>query len=280
MKIGFALRATVFGPGLIHRLAPVLDRSDIDSVWFPSVGRAFDSLDMCGIVLGRTERLRVGSGVIRSVDHEAGQLLPRAHTLSEGSAGRFMLGIGTGPGTGARAVQGLVDLTAKVRADYRGRHVPPILFAALRRGMLLVAHRQADGAILNFCPPSFVKAIAPKDLREGFTLGCYVKLFFAERDTVAKKMLVDEIKMYDRIPQYHAMFGEVGVSTVIDKLGPKSPIPEQLSEISLTNPTDEEVVLMLQRFERAGANLPIVYPYVSGGEGYKTSVVERLSRLA
>ena len=257
----------------------MLDGSGIDSLWFPSVGRAFDSLDMCGIVLGETERLRVGTGVIRSVDYEAWQLLARSHTLSEGSGGRFILGIGTGPGTGGEAVHGLVDLAAKVSADYPGRHVPPIFFATLRKRILLVAHRRVDGAILNFCPPSYLKAIAPKDLGEGFTLGCYVKLFFAESDTLAKKMLIDEFKMYDRIPQYHAMFGEVGVSAVIDKLGPDSSIPEQLSEISLANPPDEEVVRLLQRFGRAGADLPIIYPYISGGEAYKTSVVERLSRL-
>lgn len=279
MKVGFALRATVFDPGLIRRLAPLLDRSGVDSVWFPSVGKAFDPLDMSGIVLGETDRLRVGSGVIRSIDYEAGRLLARVHTLSEGSDGRFILGIGTGPGVGGDAVQGLVDLAAKVRTDYQGRHTPPIFFAALRKRILRVARRRVDGAILNFCPPSFVKTIAPKRTRQGFTLGCYVKLFFAESDAVARKMLVDEVKMYDRIPQYHAMFGEIGVSAAIDKLGPSSPIPDQLSEISLANPTDEEVAHLLQRFGRAGTDLPIVYPYISGGEGYKASVVERLSRL-
>ncbi len=279
MKLGFALRATVFDPGLIRRLASLLDRSGADSVWFPSVGRAFDPLDMCGIVLGETGRLRVGSGVIRSVDYDAGQLVARAHTLSEGSGGRFLLGIGTGPGTGGEAIRRLVDLTEKVRADYPGRHAPPVFFAALRKRMLLVARQRVDGAILNFCPPNFVKAVAPKGRGEGFTLGCYVKLFFAESDAVARKMLVDEVKAYDRIPQYHAMFSEIGVSALIDKLGPKSSIPEELSEISLANPTDDDVAHLLQRFRRAGTALPIVYPYITGEEGYKVSVVERLSRL-
>lgn len=279
MKVGFALRATVFDPGLIRRLAPLLDRSPIDSVWFPSVGRAFDPLDMCGVVLGETGRLRVGSGVVRSIDYEAGRLIARAHTLSEGSGGRFLLGIGTGPGTGGEAVRGLLDLAAKVSADYPGRHVPPIFFAALRKRMLTVARQRADGAILNFCPPNFVKTIAPVGHKEGFTLGCYVKLFFAGSGDVAKKMLVDEFRTYDRIPQYHAMFGEIGVSAVIDKLGPNSSVAEQLSEISLANPTDEEVVDLLQRFRQAGVDLPILYPYISGEEEYKVSVVERLSRL-
>jgi hypothetical protein len=88
---------------------------------------------MCGISLGKSSRLRVGTGVIRSTDYDTARLLARLHTLSEGSGRRFILGIGTGAGTGRVAIDGLVDLANGVRADYPERQKPPIFFAALRR---------------------------------------------------------------------------------------------------------------------------------------------------
>ncbi len=211
MKVGLALRSTVFGPPSIMKIIPMLEESEVDSVWFPSAGQAFDSLDMCGITLGKSTRLRVGTGVIRSTDYDAVRLLARLHTLSEGSGRRFILGIGTGGGTGRVAIDELVDVANKVRGGYPEQQKPPIFFAALKRRMLRAAYLNAEGAILNFCPPDYVRRIIPRDVgAKEFTLACYIKLFFAKEDATARKMLVDEMRMYDSIPQYHAMFEEIG----------------------------------------------------------------------
>jgi luciferase-like monooxygenase len=280
MKAGLALRSTVFSPSSIARMIPTLDKSEIDSVWFPSVGKAFDALDMCGISLGESRRLRVGTGVIKSNDYDGAQLLARMHTLSEGSGGRFVLGVGTGSGIGKSAIDGLVGLATGLRARYPEQRRPPIFFAALKGRMLRAAYVNAEGAILNFCPPDYVERIIPKGLhREGFTLACYVKLFFAEKEPIARKMLVDEMKMYDGFPQYHIMFEEIGVSDAISRLDSESAIPDQLLEISLANPSDDQVARLVDRFAGAGVDLPIIYPYISGDDGYKAAVVERLCKL-
>ena len=283
MKVGFALRSSVFGPPTIARLIPILDGSSVDSVWFPNVGRAFDTLDICGTSLGRSERLRVGTGVIRPNDYDYPLLLARLHTLSEASGGRFILGLGTGAGTGKAAIDGLVVLAAKLRADYPEQRMPPIFFAALKRRALRAAYEKSDGAILNFCPPDYVRSILPEGFgRKGFTLACYVKLFFAEREDQARRMLADEMRAYDRIPQYHAMFEQIGAAGSIESLGssPDGAIPSDLLEISSANPSDDEVGGILGRFSRAGVDLPIVYPYVSGDEDYKVAVVRRLVSIA
>ncbi|MDA4132623.1 MAG: LLM class flavin-dependent oxidoreductase, partial [Thaumarchaeota archaeon] len=149
MKVGLALRSTVFSPSSIARMIPMLDKSEIDSVWFPSVGKAFDALDMCGISLGESRRLRVGTGVIKSNDYDDAQLLARVHTLSEGSGGRFVLGVGTGSGTGKSAIDGLVELARRLRAGYPEHRRPPVFFAALKGRILRAAYLNAEGAILN-----------------------------------------------------------------------------------------------------------------------------------
>jgi Luciferase-like monooxygenase len=280
MKVGLALRSTVFSLSSIAKIIPLLDKSEVDSVWFPSVGRAFDALDMCGISLGESRRLRVGTGVIRSADYDAAQLLARVHTLSEGSGGRFILGMGTGSGIGRAAVEGLVEVATRLRSDYPGEQKPHIFFAALKKKILHAAYLNAEGAILNFCPPSYVQRIISNGARrEGFTLACYIKLFFAEEEAVAKRMLVDEMKMYDSFPQYHTMFENAGVSDAIGRLEATSAIPEALLEISSPNPADDQIAQILTGFRRVGVDLPILYPYVSGDDGYRMAVVERLVGL-
>ena len=271
----------MFSPSTIARIVPILEGSGADSVWFPSLGKEYDALDMCGIALGGSSRLRVGTGVIKTDDYDVGRLLARVHTLSEGSGGRFVLGMGTGPGIGRAAIEKLVEVAARLRAEYPGQQKPPIFFAALKKRMLRAAYLNAEGAILNFCPPGYVQKVVPRDVgKEGFTLACYVKLFFAEEDKVARRMLVDEMRRYDGLPQYHTMFEEIGASDSINKLDPALGIPDDLLKISSANPGGAEVVNMLELFTRSGVDLPIIYPYVSGDEKYKTSVMERLASVA
>ncbi len=279
MKIGIALRSTVFDPRSIAKIVPVLEESGVHSVWFPSVGPAFDCLDMCGISLGATSRMRVGTGVIRPTTYAPSLLLARLHTLYAGSGGRFILGLGTGSDIGGSAIEGLVALAKNLREGYAGKDGPPIYFAALKARMLRAAYASANGAILNFCSPSYVRSIIPKGGSEDFTLACYVKLFFAEREEEARKMLVTEMKTYNGFPAYHAMFEQMGASDAIEGLdsGSTTSIPENLVEISMANPGVDEVAAMLRRFVGAGVDLPIVYPYVNGGEEYKVGVVQRLA---
>lgn len=279
MKTGLALRSTVFEPSLVAKMMPVLDGSNFDSVWFPSVGQSFDALEISGVCLGETRRIRVGTGVITPNENDVVGLLARVHALTEASAGRFLLGVGTGRGMGGAAIEALLRVVSKFRAGYDGE-CPPIFLAALKRRMLLAAFQHADGAVLNFCSPDYVKEIAREDKpEENFTLSCYIKLFFAEDVAVARKMLVNEIRVYNRIPQYRVMFSEMGVSAEIDSLAADS-VPEVLTRISLANPGDDLLGRMVGSFRKAGVDLPIIYPYVAGSDDYKVRVIERLGSLS
>jgi len=282
MKVGFALRSSVFHPSMIVKVAPLLERAKADSLWFPDAGMAFDALDLCAVALGSTRHVRVGTGVIRAGGEDPARLSTRLLTLSESSGGRFVLGLGAGQARGPAAIEGVVALAEKLRAGYPLDRKPPIFFAALRGGMLRAALASADGAILNFCPPSHVERILPKGgVRKGFTLACYIKLFFAKDDAAARTMLVKEITNYDHFPSYHKMFEEAGVTDAIARLRHGSgTIPEELLEISLPNPSKHEVARFLGRFVRAGVDLPIIYPYVSGDEGYLLEVARMLSSVA
>ncbi len=277
---GFALRSTVFSLHSIAKIVPILDASGADSMWFPNVGLGLDTLDVCALSLGKTSRIRVGTGVVRPAEYGYDELLARVHTLSEFSGGRFILGLGTGTSIGRAALDGLAQVARRVRADYADPTRPPIFLAALRRRALSVACENADGAILNFCPPAYVKKITDTLASDSdFSLACYIKLFFAENDETATEMLADEFQNYNRIVQYHAMFDAIGVSDVIDGLtaGSRRAVPESLREISQANPSDSELRELVGCFRSAGVNLPVVYPYVAGSEDYKVEVVRRLA---
>ena len=281
MRVGFALRSSVFHPSMIVKAAPLLEAAQVDSIWFPDAGMPFDALDLCAIALGSTRSARVGTGVIRAGEQDPTRLSTRVRTLSESSEGRFILGLGAGRASGPDAVEGVVALAEKLRAGYRPGRGTPIFYAALRGGMLRAALASADGAILNFCPPSHAQRILPEGgLRKGFTLACYIKLFFAKSDAAARRMLVEEVTAYDGYPSYHKMFVEAGVADDIAGLRhDPGTIPEGLLEVSLPNPSKREVAEFLRRFARAGVDLPIIYPYVSGSEGYKLEVVKTLASV-
>ncbi|MGA2663479.1 MAG: LLM class flavin-dependent oxidoreductase [Nitrososphaerales archaeon] len=283
-EVGIALRSTVFPPGSILRLAPLLD-SAFSSVWFPSVGPRFDSLEMCALALGATSRLRAGTGVIRPGELDLAQLAGRADTLGEGSRGRLVLGLGTGGSRGRVAVVDLVDQARRLRAASPPEALPvPIYFAALGPRMVRASFESADGVLLNFCSPGYASAViagSGRRVRDGFRVACYLKLFFAQDDGEARRMLVDEFVHYDSLPQYHEMFHAMGLSQTISTLRVRRQIaPDEIagsiSEVSMANPTRDQTLELLMRFREAGVDSPVVYPYVAGADDWKVSVVERL----
>jgi hypothetical protein len=114
-----------------------------------------------------------------------------------------------------------------------------------------------------------------------FTLACYIKLFYAESDAVAKRMLAEEMVSYDSFPPYHKMFEEAGLAGAIATLEPDSDkIPDELLEVSLWNPSEQAVTQLVARFSRAGVTLPILYPYISGDESYQLSVFRKLASIS
>ncbi len=279
--VGIALRSTVFPPSLIPSLVPELD-SSFSAVWFPSVGGRFDSVEMCALSLGASTRLKAGTGVIRLAEYNLEQLAGRIETLDQGSRNRFILGVGTGHLRGREALSQLVGLTRKLRAGYPNARPTPLYFAALGPRMVEAAFENADGVLLNFCSPSYASSVVSRAGRkkEGFQIACYVKLFFAHDDDEASRMLADEFANYNSIPQYHAMFGAMGLSQTLARLSNRGEVSKrdvgEVSQISIANPDRESLLELLGRFREGGVDSPVLYPYVAGEEDYKLEIARRL----
>lgn len=281
MRVGFALRSTVFNPSVILEASAILDRSGVEDVWFPDVGGSYDAIDLCALALGATGRARFGTGVLRAGDQDPRRLALRARTLTNASKGRFVLGLGAGIARGVSAVRFVADVADGFRRSY-GSGAPPVFYAALRAPMLREAVSSADGVILNFCPPSHVSKILPSRRPRMFTVACYVKVFFSRRgDTQARRMLLEEVSSYNSHPGYHKMFEDAGVAELIARLEPgDSKIPRRILEFALANPSTNDVNDLLEKFEKAGVDVPVVYPYVDGARGFQIEILERLAELA
>jgi len=280
---GIALRSTVFPPHLIPSLVPELD-SYFSNLWFPSVSPRFDALDMCGISLGASRKLNVGTGVIRLHEQDLGGLASRADTLSQGSGNRFILGVGTGSLRGRTALDELVALTKRLRTGYPRTPQIPIYFAALGPRMVRAAYENVEGVLLNFCSPRYASDVTSREAgtkKEGFQVACYVKLFFAESEAESRRMLANEFVSYNAFPQYHAMFEAMGITRTIEGFRDRRDVSDrdvagEISEISLSNPSRKQLRQLLEKFREAGVDAPVVYPYIAGSDGYKLGVALRL----
>src|SRR5262245_58028650 len=135
--------------------------------------------------------LRLGVAIIPTFTRGPALLAQSTAALADAAPGRFVLGIGTSSNVIVERWNGIpfeqpyqrtrdivrflrVALTGeKVKEDYETFSVngfrlaqvpaqqPPILVAALRPGMLRLAGREGDGAIINWLAPDDVKTVVP-----------------------------------------------------------------------------------------------------------------------
>lgn len=265
---GVALRSEIYDTSLIRRVAVLADSSEVDSIWYPDV--KYDAIELAALSLASTRKIRVGTGVIRLLEHDPDQVSRRAYLLNSWSDGRFVLGVGTGANLGARAAQALVAAHGKLRSAYPEHIKPFVVYSALRQGMYRVAVSNADGVLFNFCSPAYLEHILGSlPPRSGFLTGVYIKAFYSTNSALAKKMFIEEFRKYAQYPHYARMFSKMGVEAAVRSLREDLPVPSELKDVALLNPTEEELSTLIRKFTGAGVNLPVVYPYIYGDDEEK-----------
>ncbi len=149
--------------------------------------------------------LRLGSAIVPAFTRGPATMAQCVASLAQAAPGRFVFGIGTSSDVIVERWNGIpfedpykrvrdmvrflrVALTGeKVKADYDSfsvkgfrlgvvpEHPVPILIAALREGMLRLAGREGDGAIINWLSADDVSKVAP-----------IVRQFGADKEVVAR----------------------------------------------------------------------------------------------
>jgi alkanesulfonate monooxygenase SsuD/methylene tetrahydromethanopterin reductase-like flavin-dependent oxidoreductase (luciferase family) len=225
-----------------------------------------------------TEALHLGTGVVPMTSRTARLTAMGAATVQERSAGRAILGIGTG-GASRGALDRLRDYVGEVRAAFEGTltlrvDVPPVWISALGPRAARLAGEVADGVLLNWCTPERV-ARAVAEVRDGaegagrdpsaIAVAVYVRGAIGDSAPDALRAAAAE---YAAFPAYARQFEAMG-------LDPAD--PAGLAEAVCLPPDVERARARLTEYRDAGADLPLVYPVAAGGPASVAMTLEALA---
>lgn len=243
--------------------------------------------------------LRLGTAIIPAFTRGPALLAQTVGALSQ-AAPRFVLGIGSSSDVIVERWNGIpfdepyrrvrdtvrflrVALTGeKVKADYdtfavrgfRLRLTPPepvpILVAALRAGMLRLAGREGDGAIINWLSAQDVKKVVPYVHEAGPDKEIVARLFVApstDRETVVG-MGKFAIAAYLNVPVYAAFHEWLGRGERLeamwrhwregDRQAAVAAIPDELVDELIIHGTPEECREHVARYVDNGVTTPVL----------------------
>jgi alkanesulfonate monooxygenase SsuD/methylene tetrahydromethanopterin reductase-like flavin-dependent oxidoreductase (luciferase family) len=277
--IGLALRSFLYRPSEIIQFSKIADEANVEAIFFPDIPRLYDSLTLSSYAFASTKKIRIGSGVLRPLEHGLVELTRTVATLQFVSDNRFILGVGTGnPGQNPHeTIEKMLDMVRELRLSLQNVSpdiVPPTYVATLRVGIARRVIQIADGLILNFCSPQYCSKIV-SGLRSETELNkkriaCYVKIFYSKKIETARRLLIEEFANYDQIPTYHKMFERDDIAkdiaqakANIEMIVQSGRLPSSLLSISLVNPSSDELKGIVQKFRDGGVDLPVIYPYFS-----------------
>jgi alkanesulfonate monooxygenase SsuD/methylene tetrahydromethanopterin reductase-like flavin-dependent oxidoreductase (luciferase family) len=254
-------------------------------VFLPEIGGR-DTLAALTGLAGETSRMLLGTGVVPMGSRSPMLTAMAAATVQERSGGRAILGLGTGA-----AVPGALDRLRELVGELRrlfehevSLAVPapvPIWLSALGPRALRLAGEVADGVLLNWCPPervaqarSAVSEAADAAGRDpsGVRVAVYVRASLGEDHGAADLALREAAAQYTSYPAYARQFAAVGLEdeTAVAARAHAERRPEDVPEAlvrAVTLPRGTAAAAArLQEYRDAGADLPVVYPVVAGGD--------------
>ena len=259
--------------------------------------------------------LRLGSAIVPAFTRGPSTLAQCVGTMADAAPGRFVFGIGTSsqpiverwndiafeePYAKVRdTVRFLrVALTGeKVREDYETFSVkgfklgftpevqPEILIAALRPGMLRLAGREGDGAIINWLSADDVAKVVPHVHEQGDGKQIVARIFVmptTDIDTV-RNVAKFAIAAYLTVPVYakfHEWLGRGDMLAAMwqrwedgDRKGALEAIPDELIDQLVIHGTPEECRAYIQRYVDNGVTCPAV-AFIPGGYDVRQAMRE------
>ena len=245
--IGVHLTATD-APGLLDAIQHA-DTLGVPAVWV--ISNPIDPMALFAAAAARTERILLGTAVIRTYPCHPIVAAQQATVIAELAPGRFRLGVGPSSKNNenvygipyvrplahlrayvraAKALlqEGSVDLDeAGVVARFKLPQPPPgvpVMASALRRRSFEMCGEVADGAITWLCPASYVQEVALPALRAGAArasrpvppLIMHVPVALSEDAAAVRAAVRQRLGFYPTLPHYVAMFEAAGFLEVRD----------------------------------------------------------------
>jgi probable F420-dependent oxidoreductase len=242
--------------------------------------------------------LRLGTSIVPAYTRGPGTLAMCAATLAAAAPGRFVLGIGTSSNVIVEKWNAIPfeepykrvrDTVRFLRLALAGEKVTekfetfavdgfrlglvppepvPIVVAALRSGMLRLAGREADGAIINWLSPEDVKTVAPYVREGGENKEIAARIFVApttDIDTV-RGVAKFAINSYMNVPVYRAFHEWLGREQLRpmwdawesgDRKAALAAIPDSVVDELVVHGTPEECREKIEAYAANGVTTPI-----------------------
>lgn len=290
-----------------------LDELGYTDVWTGEANSA-DGFTPLALAAVASDRLQLGTAVVPVYTRGPGLLAMQAATMAELAPGRFALGVGSSSDVIVerwnatpflepyKRVRDTVRflraaLTGeKVDAEYEtfavrgfrlGRRLeqpPPIYVAALRPGMLRLAGREADGAILNWLSAEDVKK-AVAEVGEGKAI--VARIFVCPTEDADRARYVGRIGIaaYLNVAVYAAFHEWLGRGPLLeamwsawragDRKGALSAIPDEVVDALVVHGSPQECRAHVQRYVDNGVTIPVL-ALLPGGDDL-AKVVENLA---
>ena len=227
--------------------------------------------------------MSLATGVATIVSRAARTTAMAAATVAERSAGRMILGLGSGH-LRSGALEALKSYVGTVRALLEGRPVDgerlsllpprpvPIWIASLGPRSMELAGEIADGVLLNWCPPERVSYArervadgAKRAARDAASVevGVYIRACVGQ-GRAADQALRSAARQYASYPAYRRQFEAVGLGaeaeTAANADRDGTGVPDALLDAVTIRGDAASAGERLMAYRDAGADLPIVYP--------------------
>jgi probable F420-dependent oxidoreductase len=251
-----------------------------------------DAFTPLALAAAWTPSMRLGTAIVPAYTRGPGLMAMSVASLAEAAPGRFVFGIGTSSNVIVESWNDIrfedpyqktrdvvrflkVALTGdKVDADYdtfrvRGFRlarppeiVPPILVAGLRPGMLRLAGREADGAIINWLSAADVAKVAP-EVGPGKEIVARIFVCPSEDTEAVRKAGRFAIAAYLNVPVYAAFHEWLGRGPLLkpmwdawkagDRKGATAAIPDEVVDDLIVHGSPEACRDHVARYIANGA---------------------------
>jgi probable F420-dependent oxidoreductase len=284
-----------------------LPRLGYTDVWSAEAGGS-DAFTPLALASAWAPELRLGTAIVPAFTRGAPTIAQSAAALADAAPGKFILGIGSSsdvivqrwndvpfvkPYERVRDVVRFVReaLTGeKITREYETFNVngfrllfvpkvqPRIVVAALRPGMLRLAGREADGAILNWLAADDVRKVVPYVHEGGPDKEIVARIFVAPTPDVelARRIGRTAIAGYLTVPVYRAFHEWLGRTEILgpmwkawaagDRKAATAAIPDDVVDALIVHGTPDECRAHLQRYVDNGVTTPVIGLLPTGGD--------------
>ncbi len=279
-------------PGHLHaqrdQLVELADLGYTD-VWSAEADGA-DAFTPLALAAAWEPRLRLGTAIVPAFTRAPACMAQSVATLADAAPGRFAFGIGTSSNVIVERWNGVPfvepykrvrDMVRFLKAALGGEKVtqtydtfevqgfklgvrpevlPKILVAALRPGMLRLAGREADGAIINWLSAEDVSKVAPIVQAEGPDKEIVCRIFVCPSDDLeaVRAGAKFAIAAYLNVPVYAAFHEWLGRGDVLggmweawkagDRKAALAAIPDSLVDELVVHGTPEQCRARIQHY--------------------------------